>query len=233
MFRLAIGMVVVGCILGFMGYQEMSLASKTDKTPQTISCRALSSNGPGDNANVVMTDFLLCSMAYVYETISQNDDTYKTVWVPAVPLGGAYHQKILSMIDQDGNFMGDQVPIPRDLHVLIKTSHARNDRAVVNLGERDTIAGLVINDIESVKGEERKLLQESYPGVNFDNVWILEHGRQPAGAGKTLGLMGGGTALVLAGLALGAAGLGLFNRRPHAAATAPAQDIHPSEQDPF
>jgi len=213
MIRITLAMVIFGGVMIYWGYQEMSLSAKADTTPQTITCGDLSDAGPGDNAHVEMTDFLLCSMSYVYETKGSNDSVYKTVWVPAVPLGGVYHEKILSMLDEEGNFTGDDMPVPKNLNVLVKTSDVSNDRDVMRLSDQDALTGLVINEIEAVDGEERRLLKESYPGVNFGDVWIIEHNRTPAGAGKTYGLMGGGAALLLLGIGVGAYSFGLIGNR--------------------
>ncbi len=117
MTRILIAMIVVGGLMIYWGYQEMSLASKTEATAQTITCQDLSDSGPGDNANVQMSEFLLCTMSYVYEGVGNSDTTYKTVWVPAVPLNGDYHQQLMTMIDGEGNLIGDP-PMPRDLGVL-------------------------------------------------------------------------------------------------------------------
>ncbi len=222
-------MIVLGGLMVYWGYQEMSLASKTDATPQTITCQALSDSGPGDNANVVMSDFLLCTMAYVYEGVGSSDSVYSTVWVPAVPLDGTYHRLLKSMLDEEGNIVGD-LPMPTDLAVLVKTSKTPNDEALDRLAAADTLGGLVINEIASLDSEEKKLLSESYPGVDFDKVWILEHGRVPAGAGKMYGLMGGGLALLVLGLGIGASGMGLLGRGSKTAVASSA-GVHPSEQE--
>lgn len=209
--RILLVLVVLGGFMTYWGYQEMSLASKTEPTPQAISCQDLSDSGPGDNANVEMSDFLLCTMSYVYEGIGSSDTVYKTVWIPAVPLNGEYHQKLLALLDDEGNLTSEP-PMPRSLGVLVKTSKASSDNAIVDLADQDTLSGLVINEIASLGSDEKKILVDSYPGVDFDKVWIIEHGREPAGAGKTYGLMGGGLAMIVVGLGIGASSMGLFNR---------------------
>lgn len=225
MFRILIAMIIGGGFMVYFGFQEMSLASKTESTPQVISCQDLSEAGPGDNANVEMSEFMLCTMSFVYEAIGSSDTAYKTVWVPAVPLNGEYHQQLLSMLDDEGNLVGEP-PMPKDLGVLVKTSKASNENALYDLADQETLSGLVINEIASLGSEEKKILKDSYPGVNFDKVWILEHGRQPAGAGKTYGLMGGGLLLIVIGLGLGASSMGLFGRGSDDIQQAPpSQDV--------
>jgi hypothetical protein len=66
---------------------------------------------------------------------------------------------------------------------------------------RDSVEGLVINKIEKLSDKERELLQNAYPLMDVDNVYIVEDGRQPAGGTGTLGLAGGAV-LILSGLFL-------------------------------
>jgi hypothetical protein len=66
---------------------------------------------------------------------------------------------------------------------------------------------MVVNKIESIGSKERKLLAESYPGIDFNTCYLFEHDRHPAGTGKVVGLMGGGGFLLLIGMAWIAAGV--------------------------
>ena len=49
-----------------------------------------------------------------------------------------------------------------------------------NFSKQDKFAGLIINEIESLGKEEKKLLSKSYPGIDFSQVYIIEHNRSPA-----------------------------------------------------
>lgn len=200
MGRFLIAMVVGGGVLAFLGVQELRLASEAKPEPQTLTCEALGQNGPGDNAHIIMSDFLLSPGGFVYEG-DKAGTTYKTVWIPAVPLEGEYHRELKALLDSEGN-LPDNIPAPRDLRVILRSKNLKNDAAIGTLGDADTVQGLVINKISKLSGKELKLLQESYPGIDFAKVWILEHGRQPAGVGKTVGLVGGGVALILIAAAL-------------------------------
>ena len=82
-----------------------------------------------------------------------------------------------------------------------KLTDARNSGDVERLAAEDTLTGMVINEIDGLGSEERKLLESSYPGVDFKQVLIFEPGRKPMSTGAVYGMLGGGILLILAGIA--------------------------------
>ena len=190
-------MLVGGCVLLFLGVQEVRLASGAKAKARDITCAELGEKGPGDNAHVRMGEFLLCEFSFVYESKEGQSDRYERVWVPAVPLEGEYHRQLRQHVEEKGAAAAADLPMPRDLRVVVKSGRVHNDAELEALAMGDTLEGMVVNRISGLGGEERKILQDSYPGVDFSKVYILEHGRTPAGFGKTAGLLGGGAALVL------------------------------------
>ncbi len=154
--RFVLALVIGGGVLLFFGVQEIRLSSATDAEPQAITCAELAASGPGQNAHVVMGDFLLCSFAFVYE---EKNNKWSKVWVPAVPLGGEFHQQLLSMLDAEGNLSGEP-PMPTDVKVIVKTSDVSNNDDLSNMGDQDTLQGVVINNIESLGSENNEILRE-------------------------------------------------------------------------
>ena len=199
MFRFSWAMIVGGGVLVFLAVQDMRLNATAQKEPQQITCAELEKNGAGDNAHIVLQDFLLTTSAFVYE--EQSGGRWSKVWVPAVPLGGEYHRKVLSMLDEQGNLRGN-LPTPAKVKVIVKSSKVANERELNQLADQDTLQGMVVNLISSLGSDEKKLLKESYPFVNFDDCHIVEVGRKPAGTGKLLGFGGGGAVLALLGVGL-------------------------------
>jgi hypothetical protein len=108
---------------------------------------------------------------------------------------------ILSMIDANGEIKGN-IPPPKDVKIILKSSKLKNEGAVTALGKQDKVQGMVINEIASIGTEEAKMLRESYPGLDTKTCWILEHGRKPSGGGMVAGMGGGGLALIVVGLLL-------------------------------
>jgi hypothetical protein len=196
MGRILLVMILLGGALVYVGVQEKRLAAASKPEPQNVTCAELIKNGPGDNAHVVMSDYLILD-SLCYET-GRSGKAWTTVWVPAVPFGGEYHKQIIDAA-KAGN-LNAQIPTPRDFRVLIKSGKIRDAEALDALTGQDTIQGVVVNKISSLGRKERKILADSYPSANLDNVLILEHGRTPASAGKSYGMMGGGGALALLGV---------------------------------
>jgi hypothetical protein len=201
-FRIKFLPLIIGGVLFFFGFQEWRLATKARGQPQRITAAQLEANGPGDNAHIELADFLFCNN-YVYKSSSQRAaqaGNWETVWIPAVPLDGPYVQRLRSMAAA-GQIQPNFIPPPDDVRIIIKSSKVKGEGDLQRLGDADTLKGVVVNEIESLGSEEKKHLQESYPGIDFSRCWIVQHEREPAGAGKVLGLMGGGGTLFLAGLA--------------------------------
>lgn len=193
--RFILALVVGGGVLLFIGIQEMRLRSAAKEEPQKIACAELAANGPGENAHVLMGDFILCDFAYVYE---EKNNQWSKVWVPAVPIGGAFHLKLLSMLDEEGRLTGE-VPPPTNVKVIVKSSSVDNEGELGVLAEKETLQGVIVNTIESLGSEEEKMLKESYPSVNFDECYILEVDRAPATFAKMAGFSVGGVLLMAGG----------------------------------
>lgn len=191
--RWSFWLLIIGGVLVYFGVQEFRLRGAAKAEPQLITCAELAENGPGDNAHVIMSDFLLVVLAYVYE--GKTDGPWSKVWVPAVPLGGHYHQGLLDKMDADGNIEGP-IAMPAYIPEIVKSTKARYQYDVDDLSKQNTVQGLIINSVETLKDEEMKLLKENYPSVDFDECWILEVDRKPASLVKVAGFGGGGIALL-------------------------------------
>ncbi|MDP7740886.1 MAG: hypothetical protein QGF67_05565 [Lentisphaeria bacterium] len=191
-------LIVAGGVLLFMGLREFRMMQAAAPEPQTISCAELEKNGPGANSHVIMEDFILLEQAFVYEA-APGSNIWTKLYIPAVPIGGAYHLQILSMRDENGR-LPENTPMPGDIGIIVKSEHISGKDELTTLAAADALQGLVINKIKSLGSEEKRLLEESYPGVDFEACWIIEDKRRPPGMGKVAALGGGGIALLFAGL---------------------------------
>lgn len=198
--RFKLFVALIGAVIVFKGWQEWKLAAIAKPTPASMTLAELSENGPGDNAHLVVGDFFLCSWDYVYSSYRGRWDE---AWVPAVPLGGVLHQQILNGLDENGNWPEDQkMPVPEHVDVVFRLTSARNENDVDRIAMEDTLQGLVVSEIEDLDLEEKNLLQESYPGIDFEAVQIFEPGRRPKGVAAVYGMLGGGGVLGLGALAM-------------------------------
>jgi hypothetical protein len=200
MARLLLVIIVLGGAMVFAGVQQMRLASGAKPEPQTLSCAKLIESGPGDNAHVVMTHFIMVNSSFVTET-GKSGGRWKNVWVPVVPLGGDYEKQLLAMARPDGRLPASMtMPKPREIRMIVNSSKVGTEEELGALAGQDTLQGMVVNKVSSLGSKQKKILADSYPGVNFDDVLVLEHGRKPSTAAKSLGVIAGGGALALAGV---------------------------------
>jgi len=190
--RIRIGIIIGALLLGWWGYKEFKLASGAKATPQKLTCAELGEKGPGANNHVALTDFFLVTHSFVY---AEKKGKWDTVWVPAVPSDGPYLAKILETMAEKGE--NAELPPPEDCKVIVQFKDVTSERALDSYSSRSNIKGLIINEIDSLGGEERRLLEQSYPGIDMSKCWILEPGRKPKSAGITLGAIG----LAVAGIA--------------------------------
>lgn len=193
--RFILAIFVGGGFLCYMGYQEVVLRGVAKAEPQVMTVQQLINDGVGDNANVTLQDFIVCSWAYVYKG---REGSMDTIWVPLIPVGGEYHQKLQAAFDENGELIGELPPL-NDVRVVLKSSDISNEAELTHLGDAETVSGMVINEVESMSGEELSLMRESYPGTNSAKIQLVEHNRKPKGWGAVFGFFGGGGALIAVG----------------------------------
>lgn len=177
MNRFQITILIVGGAIFSYGVVEWQLKTIAKEQPRTVSASELAANGPGSNAHIILTDFSLCG-DFVYVT---RRDRWRKVLVPAIPTGRAFDRA--------------------NVRIIVIDSSCRNERDVEAM-DTGRLQGLVTNRISSLTTKEKKLLQESYPGSNIANCWIVERNRKLLAAEQVIFLMGGGGLTTLFGVAL-------------------------------
>ena len=193
-------LVLVGIGLFGYGLQEVRLGGVAKPEPQTITCKDLGEKGPGDNAHVRMTDYTLLTADFAVERRKkQTDEKWNKAWIPAVPKGTTL-----------------QTGEPH--RVLVHVDKRDSDQKTLDeLEARPVIEGTVINEIDKIGDDVRKVLEASYPLHPVDKAWILEVDRKPRPAYFGYGAIALG--LLSLGLAIRAFVRG---RRRRQAAQAPA-----------
>ena len=171
------GSLLVGCVLLFSAYQENQFRSIAYQEPSYLSCRQLFSDGYGDNANVVLNDCYLSaeSMVYEYQYIKSN---WTRVWVAAKP-------------DYSGQ-----------VRLVVTTNSVGNDAELQAFVRQTSFSGLITSEFYSLDLDVQTLLNESFPQVDFNEVYILQEGRAVSGSSHVVELLCGGILLLLVGLYL-------------------------------
>lgn len=191
--RLKLFGIGLGIAAALWGWRERTLAAKTGDDAVKLTCKALGASGPGENAHVEMTDFLLAPN-FVYQT-GKHGSKWSAVWVPAVPLDGEYALRVRDAILKAGKEKVESVPAPRPVTVIVKSTSVEDEQALNALGEKDVLEGLVVNSIETLDGEERGLLERTYGDVS--KAQILEVGRSRTSPWLAVGGLVGGAILTL------------------------------------
>jgi len=60
-----------------------------------------------------------------------------------------------------------------------------------------SVNGLVINQIESLDDDDKRLIRKKFPKIDFDKILIVEHGRKPSSAAFSYSIIGFGGMLIL------------------------------------
>jgi hypothetical protein len=214
LFWSGVTVLVIGGLLVFAGFQEKSLADVASAAPEEISLAALIARGPDGNPNLIITDFVLCEN-YVFQT---KNGIWQTAWVPAVP------------VQADNQAGGGRPPV---VHALIMTTHAKSQAQLYQRCGQARLGVLMTNRINSLSGDVRNLLTQSYPGTDFSRCLILQEGREVAGHSKLVLLLGSGIILVLVALVLlgGAAYLWQKERSAPSGKRRPAVDDEEDEDE--
>lgn len=172
--------VLFGAVLIMMGFQEKELAGRSSAQPEEIALKDLIARGPSGNPNILLKDFALCAN-FVY---TEKNSRWESAWVPVVPSGAA-------------------TPLPgqpAQVQALIYTTHAQNEQELTARCGQPKLRAMVTNGISSVSGQEKSLLERTYPGTNFAGCLIIHEGREPAGTSKVMFMIGGGWVLVIGSL---------------------------------
>jgi hypothetical protein len=197
MWRIKIVMIVCGVLLGIWSVKELLLSAGASEKPQELTCAELIADGPGDNAHIVLKDFVACPTWYIYKGASENGP-YEWVYLPALELGGDWHRKAVDVLEKEGE--NAELPAPDDIRLLLKLNDVHTPTQLERVVEADTLHGLIINSTESLGAEEQKLLRQGYPGIDFSKCYILEVGRRPKSSALTAAATLGSAVLVLGGL---------------------------------
>lgn len=190
MGRFKIWILVAGVAVGWLGWKEYRLSCEVKKDPQTITCANLAKNGYGRNAHVRVTDFLLATTDFVYKE-KRSSKEWSKVWLPVLPIDGEYARMVAALPED-----AEEIPSAKSFGVILQSEHVASLDGLSVFDEAPVLLGVVINEVDSLDRKTKKLLAESYPNVDLDECWILEHNRKVSGVGRGAGFLGLGVVLV-------------------------------------
>ncbi len=193
LFRLQILLIVGGGFLGFYGFQEFRAGAGASVTPVEVNLADLEQGTAPPNKHLTIGDHIALYPMCIYEWEQVNNEPES----PASKLNYLYYP----LISMEHPFMKSEEENASigSYAVLVRTKNFRTVGEVPDLPAPVTsITGLVTGKGSKLKQEERNYLAQDVPGMNFDNVIILEEGRKPTGSMASIGMIVG--ALILMGL---------------------------------
>jgi hypothetical protein len=240
MRKLALVAVIIGACLIWFGIQEYRVGAGASTEPVPVKLADLEAGTPLlDNHIRIGLHHCMYPLA-VLEYRSDDDGkmgpSAKVTWTytPLISDRHPYMGKIRALEKKYGGY--DKIPKtaawPKlgDFVVLLKSEVYET---IGDIPRRrkfyESVAGLVINEVDPLGDEEKKLIRDGIPKIDFDKVFIVEHGRKPTSAAGSIGFVVAGGLLVLLPIAFAVRSL----RKPRPfPAEEPAAQPEPAPDNP-
>ncbi len=214
MFRIAIAIIIGGGFLAFHGFKENKLSSLCQEDADKIELQELEGGKELSNMHIEIGHHWAIYSQCIYEYSqskynSAEPDSSTTVTSVSYPIISEQHpfnmalNKLQAKYGSLENLPENEIPEFKDFRVLVKTDRFKTIGSIPdNWDELQSVKGLVINEIDDLDKDEIKLLKQNWPHLDTDKVLILEIGREPSSASASMGMMGGGGLISIAGVGL-------------------------------
>jgi hypothetical protein len=234
-FRLLIALTFLlscgGTCLSVWGWLEWRVGQHSTAEPVAVDLAALEAGEPLPSNHVTIGPHYACYEASVYEYLKDKDShatpeartKLSYCLYPIVSMKDPQAQKLVRLQEQFGSLkkVPDDVKLPQieQFAVVVKTERFKTvgDIPDDTVRREESVQGLVINEIRSLKADEKRLLEEQFPTVDLKKVLLLEEGRRPSSSAVAGAAMVGGIGLlavgVLGGLVVIVSGLAGLVRR--------------------
>lgn len=173
MIRFILGIGVLGVVFTFLGFRDFLHASKAGAEPDKLTAAQLIARGAEGNPYVEISDFMI-GENFVYEE-QQDTKRWNKVWIPF----------------GDEQEMAPGTPVK----AVLKSDRVKSQMELEGEFAKPVVRGMVMNAIESLGSEEKKILSGSYPGSDVSNLLIVDVSKDPV-AMKQKGATFGGIGLV-------------------------------------
>jgi preprotein translocase subunit Sss1 len=216
------GALMVFCCGGasmFYGWSEYRLGAKSTPDPVEVDLAKLEQGEKVENNHLKIGKHHACYWGSVYSykkskfSLRKPDASTKVTssYYPIVSSSNPDVQLLEALLKKYGDLdnVPDDVDVPRPTHfvVLVKTTRFKTAGAIpFDIKPEPSIQGLVINEVSSLTSEEKKLIKDTFPNIDFNKVLILEDGRKPSSTAKAVVFMVMGAGILVVGL-IGVIGL--------------------------
>jgi hypothetical protein len=213
--------------LALLGFCEYAASAGASKKPVPANLAELEAGKPLPDKHIVIGRHIAVHTAGVYsfetkrefgEPKPKPDDRLNHTYYPIISESHPYLQQLAALTDKYGGLenVPQNVPLPtlKSFAVLVK-SHGYNTVSQLpkQIRPEPRVQGMVVRRISLLDFEERQLLRESLPDVDFDKMIILEEGRQPTSPDEDRGVIIFGVCVALVGIGLFCTRLVVASRR--------------------
>ncbi|QDU90770.1 hypothetical protein Pla175_41830 [Pirellulimonas nuda] len=212
MFRTKALVVLGGAVLAYFGIQELRVGMSSTPEPVGVDLAEVESGAIIDNNHWLLSEHVAVFGAaiYEYEKWTGNggkelDERTKCTWCyyPVMSYDHEYVRTISALEAEYGSLdkLTDQeLPALDGFKVLVRTKEFKTVGDIPSgLEGRNSVQGLVVSRIEGLGSDEKKLMSEGFPGLDLDDLLLLEAGRRPTSVAASSGMIAGGVALLVAG----------------------------------
>lgn len=210
--RRTVGLIVMaigGCLI-YYGLLEYRVGSGASPDPADVELADLEAGKPlpDNHIRIGLHHCLYKSSVIEYEYDEDDGKAMKPsspvkwIWSPLISDRHPYMQKLRKLVAKHGSIKkiprNADWPVVKDFVVLLKSEAYDTVREIPD-GRKlyKSVSGLVINRIESLGDDEKRLIRRRFPEIDFDKILIVEHGRKPSSPAVSVAFIAGGTLLVL------------------------------------
>jgi len=215
MIRFILAMMCGGAFLAYTGWQEFELSKGASEVPAEVTLAQLEAGEVPENPHLRIGEHwaMYQELVYSYTTRDTSKDAQPgnkqkrdyTDYPSVSPQNQFFEdvallEKLYGSVD---DIPDDKFPQHVDFTVLVRSKqYKRMDLLPEPAWTLEAgVAGMVVNEVRSLREDEKRLVAEGFPKVNISKLMILEAGRKPSSAAKSYAMMGGGAFITLLPLA--------------------------------
>lgn len=169
-------LVIIGLFASFYGWREWSVSGHATKTPLPIELSAIEAGERPTNNHLLIGDHLrLYEYSLIYGSLNR-DDVDSTLY-PIISMEHPFIQKMEEYFSKKET-PGFENLLPPEIEqfvVLVQTDKYKKEREIPRgFITQPRLQGLVISSVRSLRVDEKRLIEEEFPNLDFDKLIVIE-----------------------------------------------------------